>query len=143
MNLCHGSVVPVGVNKDTARDPNISQALSRGGVIDITTAGRKTGRPRRIEIVYHNLGGRIYISGMPSPRKRQWLANLEADPNFIVHLKRGVSADLPATARVITDEAERRELMPQIARIWKRNDAELMVAQSPLIEVSLEGGDAA
>ena len=131
------------MNRETALDPKITQALSRGGVVDITTMGRKSGSPRRIEIVYHNIGGRIYISGMPSPRKRKWLANLEADPNFTLHLKRGMSADLPARARVITDNAERRELMPEIARIWKRNDAEVMVAQSPLIEVILEGVPAA
>ena len=131
--------VLVNVSKETSSDPNISQALSRGGVVDITTVGRKSGKPRRIEIVYHNLGGRIYISGQPSPRKRKWLANLEANPHFTLHLKRGVTADLPAEARVITDETERRELMPQIARIWKRNDADVMVAQSPLIEVSLKG----
>ena len=31
--------------------PGITQALSRGGVIDITTNGAKSGKPRRIEIV--------------------------------------------------------------------------------------------
>jgi len=44
---------------------------------------------------------------------------------------------------VITEEAERRALMPQIAAIWKRKDADLMVDQSPLIEVTLEGLNAA
>ena len=42
-------------------DPAIRQALSRGQVIDITTTGRRTGIPRRIEIVFHNIDGRIYI----------------------------------------------------------------------------------
>ena len=38
--------------KNTAKmTPEITRALSRGGVIDITTQGAKSGKPRRIEIV--------------------------------------------------------------------------------------------
>ena len=80
--------------------------------IDITTTGRKTGQPHRIEIVFHNIGGRLYISGMPG-FKRSYIANLAADPHFTFHLKGAVQADLAATARIITDEAERREVLPQ------------------------------
>ncbi|HZQ48948.1 MAG TPA: nitroreductase family deazaflavin-dependent oxidoreductase [Candidatus Dormibacteraeota bacterium] len=116
----------------------ISQALSHGHVIDITTMGRRSKEPRRIEIVFHNIDGRIYISGMPRPERRDWLANLEADPKFTFHLKRGVKADLPATARVIADEAERREILAHVARAWKRNDIDEMVRNSPLIEVTFE-----
>ena len=55
----------------------IRRALSRGHTIDITTTGRKTGRPRRIEIVFHNIDGRIYITGMPNPeRTRAWLLKI-------------------------------------------------------------------
>jgi deazaflavin-dependent oxidoreductase (nitroreductase family) len=119
-------------------DEAIRRALSRGHTIDITTRGRRTDQPRRIEIVFHNFGGRLFISGLPSRRKRAWLANLEADPNFTFHLKGpGASADLPATARVITDEAERRAILSQVARVWGRSDVETMVAFSPLVEVSL------
>ncbi len=116
----------------------IDAALERGHTIDITTKGRRTGRPRRLEIVFHNIGGRIYISGTPYPGKRKWLLNLEADPHFTFHLKGRTSADLPARARVIEDEAERREILPHIARIWKRDDVDRMVRYSPLIEVTLE-----
>src|ERR1700716_2215222 len=105
----------------------IDAALERGGTIDITTTGRQSGKPRRIEIAFHNIDGRIYISGAPSPRKRSWLANLEADPHFTFHLKGRTRADLPATARVITDDAERRVIFPHIARNWRRNDVETMV----------------
>jgi deazaflavin-dependent oxidoreductase (nitroreductase family) len=119
-------------------DDAIRKALSRGHTIDITTRGRRTGQPRRIEIVFHNFGGRLFISGMPSLRKRAWLANLEADPNFTFHLKDPAApADLPATARVITDEAERRAIMAQVAGVWGRRDVDTMVAFSPLVEVSL------
>jgi deazaflavin-dependent oxidoreductase (nitroreductase family) len=129
-------------------DDAIRKALDQGHVIDITTTGRRSGEPRRIEIVFHNVGGRIYISGMPRPgRVRAWLRNLEADPNLTVHLKGPLArADLAVTARVITDPAERREVMPHVARTWSRTDIDAMVAHSPLIEVTIPGypgGDAA
>jgi len=117
----------------------IAQALAHGHTIDMTTTGRRSGEARRIEIVFHNLDGRIYISGIPNPHhQRGWLHNLEADPNLTIHLKGPVVADLPATARVITDPEERRPVIERIARIWNR-DPETMQAHSPLIEVSIEG----
>jgi len=116
--------------------PDVDAALERGHTIDITTTGRRSGEPRRIEIVFHNVDGRIYISGVPSPRKRRWLRNLEAEPQFTFHLKGKTRADLSAVARVIDDEAERRQVLPHIARAWNRNDLETMVRYSPLIEVT-------
>ncbi len=121
--------------KNKTITPEITKALARGGVIDMTTAGAKSGKPRRIEIVFHNIDGKIFISGMPN-FPRGWLANLKADPHFTFHLKGPVGADLPATARVIDDEPERREVLPHIARVWKRKDLEDMVQTSPLVEVS-------
>ena len=120
-------------------DPAIERELSRGQVVDMTTTGRRSGEPRRIEIVYHNIGGRIYISGMPrADRRRAWLANLEADPNLTVHLKGPVVADLPAHARIVTDEAERRAVLAEVAKAWNRTDVDEMVRHSPLIEVTFE-----
>ena len=126
-------------NKVASLDEKVRGALTRGGVIDITTIGRRSGRPRRVEIVFHNIDGRIYISGTPSPRRRSWLANLEVGPEFTFHLKGPVRADLAAKARVIDDEAERRRILPHIARTWRRNDVDTMVRYSPLIEVTLDG----
>src|SRR5690348_18489504 len=100
----------------------IDQALELGHTIDITTTGRRSGKPRRIEIVFHNIDGRIYISGIPARQKRDWLVNLEADPRLTFHLKGRTRADLPATARVISDEAERRHILPYVARNWGRTD---------------------
>jgi deazaflavin-dependent oxidoreductase (nitroreductase family) len=120
-------------------DDGVQRALRRGHTIDITTTGRRTGRPRRIEIVFHNFGGRIYISGSPSRRTRAWLLNLGADPRFTFHLKRTVRADLPATARIITDETERRDVFREVVTVWTNQDVETMTRFSPLIEVTLEG----
>ena len=119
-------------------DEKIRQALTRGRTVDITTTGRRSREPRQIEIVFHNIGGRIYLSGMPSRRRRSWLANLEADPHFTFHLKGTTRADLPATARIITDEAERRTVLTEVARAWRRNDVETMVTYSPLVEVTFD-----
>jgi deazaflavin-dependent oxidoreductase (nitroreductase family) len=126
------------VTEKTSLDPKIKEALTGMGTVDITTLGRKSGNPRRLEIVFHNIGGHVYISGMPSPNRRSWLANLDAHPGFTLHLKRGVKADLPAQARIITAEAERRTVLASVAKNWKRNDVERMVVESPLIEVTLE-----
>jgi hypothetical protein len=109
----------------TASTAEIRRALEQGQRIDITTRGRKTGQPRRIEIVFHNIEGRIFISGRPG-HPRGWIANLGADPHFTFHLKGPVFADLPH---------ERRTVLRPIARSWGAV-LEPMVATSPLIEVT-------
>jgi deazaflavin-dependent oxidoreductase (nitroreductase family) len=115
----------------------ITAALRQGGIVDITTTGRRSGRPRRIEIVFFAIDGRIYISGMPG--QRAWLANLAADPRLTFHLKRGVVADLPATARIITDPAERRPVIERVCATWNRLDqVDAFVAGSPLIELTFD-----
>lgn len=117
----------------TPLDDRIHRALSRGHLIDITTTGKRSGLPRRVELVFHNIDGRVYISGLPG--RRSWYANLVANPRFTFHLKRVVQADLPATARPITEPTERRAIMEQVARNWDRRDIDVMMAHSPLVEV--------
>lgn len=126
--------------RHTPLNPAIVRALSRGQTIDITTTGRRTGLPRRIEIVFHVFDGRIYISGMPrAGRTRAWIHNLAAEPRLTFHLKGAVGADLPATARIITDEAERRAVFERIVEVWQGQDVETMTRHSPLIEVTIDG----
>ena len=113
----------------------IRRALARDRTIDITTIGRETGEPRRIEMWFHNLDGTVYITG--SPGKRDWYANMVAHPDFTFHLKRGVTADLPARASPITDPAERRLLFEQILRkIEHPADLEAWLTGSPLVRVA-------
>ena len=116
-------------------DDRIRRALSRGHLIDITTTGRRSGRQRRIEVVFHNFGGRLFISGRPG--RRGWYANLVAHPRFTFHLKGPVKADLPAIARPITDLTERREVLGQVANAW-RMDVGILMRGAPLVEVLLE-----
>ena len=115
-------------------DDRIRRALSRGHNIDLTTTGRRTGLPRRIQLVFHAIDGRVYISGMPG-FPRSWMANIRRNPRVTFHLTGPIEADLPATAREITEPAERRRIMEQVARNWRRTDVDCMMVQSPLIEV--------
>lgn len=115
-------------------------ALHRSQIIDLTTTGRRSGEPRRIEIFLHDLDGVLFISGMPrADRTRDWIRNITADPEVTVHLKQGVVADLPGTARVVTDPAERRPLIEEAARRWRRTDVDVMLEYSPLIVITVHG----
>ncbi len=121
-------------------DEALSNALHRSQVIDLTTTGRRSGEARRIEIYLHDVDGRLVITGMPRPAKRAWLRNVEADPHVTLHLKHGVAADVPALARVVTEPAERRPLLEAAARHWGRDDVDVMMEQSPLIELTVVDG---
>lgn len=100
------------MNEDVRRTLAISPLSTvEDRTIDITTVGRRTGELRRIEIVFYRFDDDIYLSGIPAPKQRDWLANLSAIPQFVFHLKHGVVADLPATATVIVDPAQRRRVL--------------------------------
>ncbi len=128
-------------------DPSIDHALAAGGIADITTTGRRTGLARRIEIVFHSLDGDLYITGRPGTR--DWYANLLADPAMTLHLKRGVAADLAATATPVTGDDTRRELLTRIMTdgfgippddVHQRLPA--WVADAPLVALTLIGSEA-
>jgi deazaflavin-dependent oxidoreductase (nitroreductase family) len=116
-------------------------ALAQDRIIDITTIGRKTGEPRRIEIWFHRVDGRYYITGTPG-RPRDWYANLVANPGFTFHLKESATADLPATARPVTDPAEREKVLAGLLALLgdftrkPGQEPEVWVASSPLVEVT-------
>lgn len=97
----------------------ITQALSitpassaRARTIDITTTGARTGRARRIEVWFYRAQGRIYLS--TAPARRDWYANILANPGFVFHLKNGVRADLRATGSPVVDHAERAAVFQSI-----------------------------
>lgn len=120
-------------------NPAIQQALDQDETIDITTIGRKSGRPQRIEIWFRRVAGRTYITGTPGTR--DWFANLLAEPRFIFHLKGSVQADLPARAHPITDPAERRRILADPVMHWYHEQVatlEDLVEGSPLVEVLFE-----
>lgn len=118
-------------------DARVGEALAQERTIDITTTGRKTGRPQRLEIWFHNLDGALYITGLPG--KRSWYANLLVQPAFTFHLKGRMQADLPAHARAITAQDERRRVLTAIlARLDREAELADWLARSPLVEVTLD-----
>ena len=125
--------------RSAAETEAIRRLLDRGGLIDITTTGRRSGQPRRLEIVFHNIDGRLIITGRPSRRTRAWIHNLSADPRMTFHIKGPLRADLPAHARVISDPQERRAIADWISQnAWPGMNAGSMADDSPMIEVTLD-----
>ena len=145
---------------------HVREAIAGGMTCDITTIGRRSHAPRRIEIWYFVAprwtddepagasqggstgdraaapldGSAVYITGTPGPR--DWLANVRADPRMTFHVKEGAHADLPAIATEITDPEQRRRLMMHIrdTEQWyvdQGHSLDAWIAGSPLIRVDL------
>ena len=123
-----------------------SSATIDDRTIDITTTGRRSGEPRRIEIAFYRLDDDIYLSGVPGPTARHWLTNLAAHPQLTLHLKNRVVADLPATATVIVDPDERRRVLAVFVdefnrrhgpdSSWPEAVLDEWVAHSPLAKIT-------
>ena len=119
-------------------DQNVQDALSIDMVVDITTTGRRSGDPRRIEIWCHLIDGQLYLAASPGPRS--WYANLYANPDVTLHLKDDVKADIPVRARPITGESERRDVFTRLSeqstfRQGQGLDVETWVRGSKLVEL--------
>ena len=116
-------------------DDAVAKALANDLTVDITTTGRRSGEPRRLEIWLLGIDGRSFITGTPG--RRDWLANLQADPNLTVHLKQRVHADLPARATAVTDPETRRWVLTHAAATWYRGQVDLdrLVAEAPMVEL--------
>ena len=100
----------VRVRVGAAMDAAVRDALERGGTVDITTIGRKSGLPRRIEIYFHQFDGNFYLTGRPG-FKRDWVANIVANPEFTLHLKHGVKADIQVRGEPEPDPEERGRIL--------------------------------
>ncbi len=98
--------MPVGQSMESA----VKEAMDRGGIADITTIGRKTGEERRIEIYFHQFDGAYYLTGKPG-RPRDWNANIIANPEFTLHLKKGVTADVGVVGEPEPDREERAQIL--------------------------------
>ena len=123
----------------------IGEALSKDRTIDIITIGAKSGLPRRIEIWFTNVNGRIIICGTPNAKggkgrysPRDWLANLRAHPEFTFCLKESIKIELPADAAEIVDPEDRRYLMSAPETKWYRDQVDSiddLANESPIVEV--------
>jgi deazaflavin-dependent oxidoreductase (nitroreductase family) len=81
--------------------------LPATGSCDLSTIGRRSGRPRRVEIWYVVVDGRVVVTGTPGAR--HWLANLREHPGAVLHL-RDPERDVPVVAVEVTDPAERTRI---------------------------------
>ena len=123
-------------------DEKVRTALRIDMTIDITTTGRNSGQPRRIEIWSQYFDDRLIVTG--SPGRRGWYANLVAQPEFTYNLKDEFKADLPAVATPVTEESERRAIFTRLRDVslfWQRlgmGDLEAWVVGSPLVVVELK-----
>jgi hypothetical protein len=130
---------------NAAMNQEIREALKTDRTIDIITIGAKSGLPRRVEIWFTNVNGRIIICGTPnatgdkgSYTPRDWLANLKANPEFIFCLKESIQVELPARAVEIVDLEDRRYLMSAPETKWYRDQVDSLddlVNASPIVEV--------
>jgi deazaflavin-dependent oxidoreductase (nitroreductase family) len=115
--------------------------------IDLTTTGARSGRPRRIEIWLYRAGDDLYLTTQPA--RRDWYANIRADPRIVIHLKHRVRADLPATGVVVTDRSTRERVLREIVDELRHPDnrggvqgivgaADDWIIGSPLVRVDLD-----
>jgi deazaflavin-dependent oxidoreductase (nitroreductase family) len=102
--------------------------------IELTTYGRKSGLPRRIEIWWFRVNGRFIITGTPG--RRDWLANVRANPSVIVHVD---GRDIDATVSMIEDPERRLEVFTEPNTRWYSTQAELdrLLDEAPMVEVHL------
>lgn len=121
-------------------DADVAAALAADTTIDLTTIGRRTGRPSRIEIWILKVGDRLIITGTPGPR--DWYANLLADPTCTIHLKERLRADIAAVAHPVRDPAVRLEVFEHLEATWYRNqgeDLETLLDEAPMVQLDVAG----
>ena len=126
----------------------ILRSLLDERTVDIVTTGRRSGASRTTEIWTTVVDGQTYICGTPNAsqpgverRPRDWLANLVANPAFVIRLKSSVHVELPARATRVDDPAERRRVLTAPNTEYYRNavSLEAALAHSPMVRVQFTG----
>jgi deazaflavin-dependent oxidoreductase (nitroreductase family) len=107
-------------------------ALAGHRTIEITTTGRRSGEPRRIEIWWFYVEGRFFITGPPGAR--DWYANVVGDPNVIIHVG---GHDLVATAQPVKDLESRSMVFDSKETRWYTSSAQRqrLIDDGPMIEI--------
>jgi deazaflavin-dependent oxidoreductase (nitroreductase family) len=96
---------------------DIIEDAARQREVQITTYGRKTGRPRRVTIWVSGDNGRLFVrSG--GGLGRDWPQNLLASGRGVLHVG---GMDIPIQARHITDVAESRAAADHLVRKYRVN----------------------
>jgi hypothetical protein len=116
-------------------DPATAVKLAATRTIELTTIGRRSGIPARIEIWWFHIDGRFIITGTPGPR--DWYANVLEEPAVTIHSPFG---DVRGRAHPVTDRGLRHRVMTDAQLSWYQTQAELdaLVATSPMIEIILD-----
>ena len=117
-------------------DERLRRALAGHQTFDISTTGRRTGQRRRIEIWYFLVDDELFITGTPG--RRDWIANLRADPRMTIHVTAGVLVEADGRGEVIVEPTERRRIMERIIELepWYAEQGHALdewVAASPLV----------
>lgn len=121
-------------------DSRIEAAFERAAdgpvTVDITTVGRVSGEPRRIEIWIVKVDDRVVIGGTPG--RRDWYANLLGDPTLVVHLKDDVIADVPAVAVSVNDVDVRVAIWTHHSTRWYRQQSSVedLVGSAPTVALT-------
>jgi deazaflavin-dependent oxidoreductase (nitroreductase family) len=118
-------------------DRAIYDSAAREKEVELTTFGRKTGKPSRRIIWITALDGKLYIrSGLGL--SRDWPKNLLANGRAVLHI---AGQDIPVRARHVTDPAEARSLHAPIKakynaeRSMSRDDEPLTPSEQAVFEL--------
>jgi deazaflavin-dependent oxidoreductase (nitroreductase family) len=121
-------------------DSSIYEAASRDKEVELTTFGRKTGKPSRRVIWVTALDGRIYVrSGLGMTR--DWPKNLVANGRGVLHIG---GKDVAVHARHVTDPTEARAMHAPVKvkynaeRSSSTGDAPLTPSEEAVFELTPE-----
>jgi deazaflavin-dependent oxidoreductase (nitroreductase family) len=122
-------------------DPTLLDSAAQEKEVELTTFGRKSGKPSRRIIWITPLDGRLYIrSGLGLTR--DWPKNLLADSRAILHI---AGRDVPVRTRHVTDRAEARAMHAPVKRKYaaerpsSQADEPLTPSEQAVFELLPEG----
>ena len=121
------------MSASSALPDELQAILAESFFIRTSTRGRRSGRPYTFETTYVWDGAlTVYLSGYPG--RRDWVANIGADPHVTLHtVEGGIWFDIPASARVLLGRDERLPHLLAFIERW----AVRGVAPRPLFRLAL------
>jgi deazaflavin-dependent oxidoreductase (nitroreductase family) len=125
-----------------AFDSQTYETAARTKEIELTTYGRKTGKPSRRIMWITAMNGRIYVRSGPG-MNRDWPKNLVANGRGILHMD---GKDLPVRARHVTDAQEARAMHAPVKakynaeRPSSTGNEPLTAAEEAVFELTPEDG---
>ncbi|CAN5330609.1 hypothetical protein BH11ACT4_BH11ACT4_12760 [soil metagenome] len=106
--------------------------------VEITTMGRVSGLPRRLDIRLYRVADKNYLCESPG-RDPAWYEDVVEHPHFTLHLRNGVVADIRAKAVPITEEAERARVLEAIVADLNQPSNPCGIIQPTALDAWLEG----